>query len=70
MNKKKKILVIGTGGTIASIKTKQGLRPAYKTDELISFFPEAGEFADIEGKMLFNLDSTNINPKHWSELAK
>ena len=50
MDKKKKILVIGTGGTIASIKTKQGLRPAYKTDELISFFPEAGEFADIEGK--------------------
>ena len=68
--KKKKILVISTGGTIASIKTKQGLRPAYKTDELISFFPEVKKIADIKGKMLFNLDSTNINLKHWSELAK
>ena len=70
MNRKKKILVIGTGGTIASVKTKDGLRPAYKTDELIAFFPEAKEIAEIEGKMLFNLDSTNIQPHHWSELAK
>lgn len=67
---KKKILVIGTGGTIASVKTKKGLRPAYKTDELISFFPETREIAEIEGKMLFNLDSTNIQPHHWSELAQ
>lgn len=65
----KKILVIGTGGTIASVKTKNGLRPAYKTDELISFFPEVKKIADVEGKMLFNLDSTNIQPHHWSEIA-
>ena len=67
--KKKKILVIGTGGTIASIKTKEGLRPAYKTEELLSFFPEADEIAKVEGMELFNLDSTNIQPYHWSEMA-
>lgn len=66
---KKKILIIGTGGTIAAVKTDEGLRPAYKTDELISFFPEVLEIADVEGKMLFNLDSTNMQPHHWSEIA-
>lgn len=68
--KKKKILIIGTGGTIASIMTKQGLRPAYRTKELISFFLEAMEFAEAEGMMLFNLDSMNIQPKHWTMLAE
>ncbi|MCK5466353.1 asparaginase [Candidatus Parcubacteria bacterium] len=67
---KKKILVIGTGGTIASIKTKKGLRSAYKTEELLSFFPEADKIAEVKGMELFNLDSTNIQPQHWSEMAK
>lgn len=66
----KKILVIGTGGTIASVETKDGLRPAYTTDELISFFPEVRQIAKVEGKMLFNLDSTNMQPHHWSEIAR
>ncbi|MFZ2970074.1 MAG: hypothetical protein WA063_02925 [Minisyncoccia bacterium] len=48
--KKKKILIIGAGGTIASVKTKQGLRPVYRTRELISFFPVAKEFyGEING---------------------
>ncbi|MCK5334217.1 MAG: asparaginase, partial [Candidatus Aenigmarchaeota archaeon] len=58
----KKILVIGTGGTIASIETKNGLRPAYDINELISFFPEVKELADLDGKTLFALDSTNMQP--------
>lgn len=65
----KKILIIGTGGTIAAVKTPEGLRPAFKTDELISFFPEVLQIAKVEGKMLFSLDSTNIQPHHWSEIA-
>ncbi len=65
-----KILIIGTGGTIAAVKSKEGLRPAYKTEELISFFPEVKQIADIEGKQIFNLDSTNMQPHHWSEIAK
>lgn len=66
---KKRILVIGTGGTIAAVKTEEGLRPAYKTDELISFFPEVLKITNVEGKMLFNIDSTNMQPHHWSEIA-
>ena len=64
MKKRKRILVIGTGGTIASIRTKEGLRPVYKTEELLSFFPEANEIAEVKGVSLFNLDSTNVQPHH------
>ncbi len=70
MPSKKKILIIGTGGTIAAVQTKKGLSPAYKTEEIIAFFPEVKQIADIEGKQLFNLDSTNMQPHHWSEIAK
>ncbi|MCK5233599.1 MAG: asparaginase [Candidatus Aenigmarchaeota archaeon] len=66
----KKILVIGTGGTIASIETKNGLRPAYDINELISFFPEVKELADLDGKTLFTLDSTNMQSHHWGEIAR
>jgi L-asparaginase len=66
----KKILVIGTGGTIAAVRTPGGLRPAYTTEELISFFPEVRGIANVEGKLLLNIDSTNMQPHHWSEIAE
>lgn len=67
---KKNVLVMGTGGTIASALSKEGLKPEYTPEEIISFFPEVKKIANVEGKMLFNLDSTNIQPHHWSEIAK
>lgn len=66
----KKLLVIGTGGTIAAVQSKDGLKPAHGTEELVSFFPEALLTADVECRTLFNLDSTNMQPRHWSEMAK
>lgn len=65
----KNILVIGTGGTIAAVRTPGGLRPAYTTEELISFFPEVKKIANVEGRLLFSMDSTNMQPHHWSEIA-
>ena len=35
----KKILMIGTGGTIASEKTPSGLTPELTTEQLLSFIP-------------------------------
>jgi len=66
----KKILILGTGGTIASVQTSDGLKPGLSTEELISLFPEIKQIADVESKMLFNLDSTNMQPHHWSEIAE
>lgn len=68
--KKKKILLIATGGTFASVKTDNGLRPGFKIEELLDFFPESKEIADIDCLQLCNLDSTNIHPKYWTDMAK
>jgi L-asparaginase len=68
--KKKKILFISTGGTFASVKTEKGLKPKFTVEELLKFFLEAKEIADIDVLQLFNLDSTNIHPNHWTKMAE
>ena len=66
----KKILLITTGGTIASIQTKNGLVPGLDGNQLIEFIPQLKEMCDIEVRSVFNIDSTNVYYKHWLELAK
>lgn len=61
----KKILLIATGGTIASKKTENGLKPAISAAELLRFVPEIKYVCDIDAIQLFDLDSTNITPDHW-----
>ncbi len=66
----KKILLIGTGGTIASAKTEGGLSPQLKTDELLKYIPDIVDKAIIDTYELFSIDSTNIQPKHWLSMAE
>lgn len=65
----KKILLIATGGTIASCKTEQGLAPMLSPADLLRFIPEAADLCLIETIQPLNLDSTNICPEHWLLLA-
>lgn len=65
----KKILLIATGGTIASGYTKQGLAPKFEAAKLLEYVEEYREFCQVEVQQPFNLDSTNICGKHWLELA-
>ena len=66
----KKILLIATGGTIASKYTDKGLSPQISAQELLSYVPEAKEFCEIDHIQPFNLDSTNICSRQWMELAE
>ena len=61
----KKVLMIATGGTIASIKTEQGLTPEIGSEELLSYVPEIKEYCNVDTIQLLNIDSTNIQPEHW-----
>ncbi|MGN0335581.1 MAG: asparaginase [Lachnospiraceae bacterium] len=61
----KKILLIATGGTIASKKTAEGLSPGVSYDELCSSIPEAKSFCKLDALQLLSIDSTNIQPEHW-----
>ncbi|MCD4784249.1 MAG: asparaginase [Candidatus Eremiobacteraeota bacterium] len=67
---KPEVIVIATGGTIASVKGEMGLRPAYKPEELIRAVPGLDKYAKLEGKLLLNLDSTNMQPRDWVLIAK
>lgn len=65
----KKIMLIATGGTIASRYTEEGLAPALSAEELLEYVAEYKEFCRVEAVQSFNLDSTNICGQHWLELA-
>ena len=64
----KKILLIATGGTIASRETEHGLRPALSADELRVAM--GVKDAAVETLDLLSLDSTNIAPPHWEQIAR
>lgn len=66
----KHLLLIATGGTIASVKTENGLSPATDPGQLLSYIPEAEEFCRVDVKELFNIDSTNIQPEHWLKIVE
>lgn len=62
---KKNILLIATGGTIASKKTEEGLAPQITSEELLGYVPEIKEFCNVDTLQLLNIDSTNIQPEYW-----
>ncbi len=65
----KKILLIATGGTIASHLGGQGLIPAMQADDLLGCVPEIFDFCQPSAMQIFNIDSTNVTPDHWIQLA-
>lgn len=65
----KHILLIATGGTIASMDTGDGLTPQLTSDELMSLVPELTQICTADALQLMNLDSTNISAQHWLEMA-
>ena len=67
----KKVLLLATGGTIASRPTESGgLAPAIAPEELLRFVPELGEICRIEARQLYNLDSTNMGPEQWTGIVR
>ncbi len=65
----KKILLIATGGTIASHSGKEGLIPELQASELLKNVPEVFEFCQPSAIQIYNIDSTNVTPNHWIRLA-
>ena len=65
----KRILLIGTGGTIASEMGENGLSPELTSEQLLKYLPDLSGLCRIQCLQLFSLDSTNIQPKHWARIA-
>jgi len=67
-----KILLLSTGGTIASkIDYRTGaVTPVLTAEELNSSVPELAKIADIDAQVLFSEYSENIMPEHWLQIAE
>ncbi len=67
-----KIVLIGTGGTIASyVDYRTGaVHPALSTSDMVNAVPEIRDIANIDATVLFSIFSENMNVEHWQALAE
>ena len=67
-----KILLLSTGGTIASkVDYRTGaVTPALTAADLNDAVPEIAKIANIDAEVLFSEYSENLQPEHWVETAK
>ena len=67
-----KILLISTGGTIASkIDYRTGaVTPALSAEELNATVPELAKLANVDTEVLFSEYSENLLPEHWKKIAE
>ena len=66
----KNILMLGTGGTIASVPSADGLIPALDGAAMLRLVPELEGICTITCKEILNLDSSNLEPAHWQLIAE
>ncbi len=66
----KHILMLGTGGTIACKRSDAGLKPVITSEEILSYVPDSKRYCDIDSLQVFNIDSTNMQPRHWLAVAR
>ena len=66
----KKILLLATGGTIASKNLGEGLTPALTAEDLLTQAPEISHLCRVDAEQFCNQDSTNMRPENWVALAR
>ena len=67
-----KILLLSTGGTIASkVDYRTGaVTPALSASDINEAVPALGRIANIDAEVLFSEYSENLQPEHWTKIAK
>ena len=67
----RRILLLTTGGTIASMPTEEGLAPGLDGEELAGLLPRGITDAyDLTIRDILHLDSSNIQPEEWQTIAR
>lgn len=67
---RKRILLIATGGTIASHQEANGLVPGITAEDLLQALPSLASLCEVASCELFRLDSSNIQPEEWRIMAE
>lgn len=63
-----RVLLIHTGGTLGMTGTP--LEPGAYAEALTERLPEVSQLAELETRIPFNLDSSDVGPPHWRQLAE
>ena len=66
----KRILLICTGGTIASTLKKDGYTPGLTDTDILDYIPSVREFCNVDTVQVCNIDSTNMTPGYWSLVTR
>ena len=69
MQKKKHILLLTTGGTIASVAGGEGLEP-HRSGIMDQQIDQLRAYYDITVRDIMCLDSSNIQPEQWQQIAE
>ncbi len=69
MAEKKKILLLTTGGTIASLPGGEGLEPQ-RSEVMERELEQLRTYYDITVQDVMCLDSSNIRPEEWQQIAR
>lgn len=67
---KKKLLIITTGGTLASSQGEEGLAPELNSTEIFSSMEGITNYYDVEFMDLMSIDSSNMQPEEWKLIAR
>lgn len=66
----KNILLLATGGTIASLPGDEGLTPAMTAEAMLRYIPGQGQKYNVDCHMLMQLDSSSMQPEDWPRIAE
>lgn len=66
----KRLLLLTTGGTIASSQGENGLEPGMESEDFLNHVPGIALPYELETKQLLNIDSTNMQPENWVQIAE
>ena len=66
----KRILLLTTGGTIASRQTAEGLAPGIDGEDLTHYLGGLPDSYELTVRDILHLDSSNIQPEEWQLIAR
>ena len=71
MSDRSRLLFLYTGGTLCMVHDGNPghLVPADQVPDLLEHVPALAQVADIEGRAVSNVDSSDLTPKDWARLA-
>lgn len=66
----KEMIILTTGGTIASARSGVGLSPTLGSEGITSVLARSMPGITFSSRSMMNLDSSNIEPEQWQDMAR